>query len=60
MDLQSGIYLPFFLLSMPIILAILDMMGISKSTSAMTSGDRDSLDTRRNVNFDSNVPRATI
>ncbi len=41
MDIQSGVYLPFFLLAMPIILGILDLLGTSKSTSAMTSGHRD-------------------
>lgn len=38
MDLQSGQFLPFFLLGIPILLAIIDAMGIGKSTSAMTQG----------------------
>ncbi len=38
MDLQSGGFLPFFLLGIPILLAIVDAMGIGKSTSAMTQG----------------------
>lgn len=38
MDLQSGAFLPFFLLALPIVLGIVDLMGIGKSTSAMTQG----------------------
>lgn len=36
MDLQSGMLLPFFLIAIPIVLAIVDVLGIGNSTSAMT------------------------
>lgn len=59
MNLDSGIILPFFLIAVGIVIAIVDVLTMSKSTSAMTSRGT-APDSRRYVTDTPPGPRATI